>query len=822
MKLLNLKIAGIRGFNDEQTLDFDGKLVIYSGPNAAGKTNIGEAIEWLLYGKTLKRVKGDEISKREYEGSYRNTHYSLTADPFVEATIEDSANKKRVILRRLEVDESSTLTVDGEPAIDLQEFGIGALYDRPLILQHTLQDFIFMRPKTRYEVLSAMLGLEPLVDFRNAVEDAKTDFQNPLPAKIVESQNRAALLSAAFRRYSLLTPVADAIQRGKLKAAREQFVQIAHGRVPAGTPETRILDTLQETKAAKERARLDWGRFSLNPVGQPESHPAVKNLETIERRIDEFASNLAEAAKQTDEATFDAVPDERRQFYRQGLSLRNDDRPTECPFCLEDSLTPERIAQLQKQAQPLPAAKTHISAARQAIVSLRSALTQQWASAHNLLPSLPNQDERSVIEELTRDAETERREYLSSCDTVSASSTGLQALKKALEDSINATEAALEQGIQPPQHVSSVSGEFESYKKAVRELPGITNGYSAHYSKLDPTVKGKLASADEIKFLQVLIEGIRDWNDLIVSWQVEQTSSELQDLVRESRKFIEIKQKQILGQRDQEIRSWYQLLTGSVSVGYAGMDPSTDNLELKARTFTKGMMAAPNLSSSQLNCVGLAVYMATCCRSGSPFRLILFDDPIQSMDDEHTEAFKKQVISKLLGRGLQVVLLTHMDKFADAVERLYRAEEPLFYKLDDYRLSGPSVEWKGPEIKRLLCEIRKDKDASNTGHRKRAVQALRQFVERFVKDFFEADTGRSIAKKYEDKTWPDLRQLLRQCPSFDVVHEPELEDTYNFTSPYIHTDEGLPQEVPNPHQLNPHYLSMKNLLEKYADLLRLP
>ena len=36
------------------------------------------------------------------------------------------------------------------------------MHDRPLILQHTLQDFIFMKPKARYEVLSAMLGLEPL------------------------------------------------------------------------------------------------------------------------------------------------------------------------------------------------------------------------------------------------------------------------------------------------------------------------------------------------------------------------------------------------------------------------------------------------------------------------------------------------------------------------------------------------------------------------------------------------------------------------------------------------------------------------------------
>ena len=38
-----------------------------------------------------------------------------------------------------------------------------------------------MKPKTRYEVLSAMLGLEPLIDFRSAVEAAKTEFFKSLP-----------------------------------------------------------------------------------------------------------------------------------------------------------------------------------------------------------------------------------------------------------------------------------------------------------------------------------------------------------------------------------------------------------------------------------------------------------------------------------------------------------------------------------------------------------------------------------------------------------------------------------------------------------------
>ena len=120
--------------------------------------------------------------------------------------------------------------------------------------------------------------------------------------------------------------------------------------------------------------------------------------------------------------------------------------------------------------------------------------------------------------------------------------------------------------------------------------------------------------------------------------------------------------------------------------------------------------------------------------------MLLFDDPIQSMDDEHTEAFKKVIIRNLLERGFQVILLTHMDNFADEVEKLYRGKhQPSLFKLQAYTQSGPVVVSTGPQIRGLLSEVRKNMDSLNEGFRKQAIQDLRQFVERFVKDIFIAE-----------------------------------------------------------------------------------
>jgi hypothetical protein len=820
MNLTSLKVAGVRGFNDEQTLDFDGKLVIYSGPNGGGKTSIGEAIEWLFYGKTLKRIKGDEISKREYAGSYRNSHYHGHADPYVEIQIVDATGAVRSIRRELMGDETSKLTIDGKAASDLRQFGIGALYDRPLILQHTLQDFIFMRPKTRYEVLSALLGLEPLVDFRSAVESSKTDFQNKLPVAASDAQKRSGLLLTSFQRYPLLIPIVASIRQRKIEDARKHLLQVGLGRVPAGTKESEILEALRRAKTAKERATLDWGRFSLNPIPRPDLHPAITELASLATILERFRAQISAAIRLMATTSILPLALPIRQFYALGLQLIDPEKTENCPFCFHDTLTPERLAEVQKGTAAVPEAKVPLAVAQESLSSFRYALARQWQHVEKLIPSLPTEEEIDILNKLTAQSVESRDGYSASCEAIDTAKMIIKERKAILEDALKGSENALREGTPATDSIPSLDAAFEKYKESVRDLLGVTNGYAASYAALDPAIKEKLASEDEVRFLGVLIDGLERWNDVRVSSEIDRILEDIQELVRKCREFMVLKQKQILGLRDMEIKAWYQMLNGSAQVGYSGLIPGTDNLELRAKTFAKGMMAAPNLSASQLNCIGLAVYLATCCRTGSPFRMLLFDDPIQSMDDEHTEAFKKQVISKLLDSGFQVILLSHMDKFVDDVERLYRQYAPLYFKMESYTESGPNVVWKGPEIKRLFNEIRKNKDALNEGYRKQAVLDLRQFVELFMKDIFISETGQPVSKKYEDKAWNDLRQLLRQCRMFDSIDETILEDTHTFTSRYLHTDGSIPNSIPSSHQLNPHYEAMKLLFDKYiANLL---
>ena len=93
------------------------------------------------------------------------------------------------------------------------------------------------------------------------------------------------------------------------------------------------------------------------------------------------------------------------------------------------------------------------------------------------------------------------------------------------------------------------------------------------------------------------------------------------------------------------------------------------------------------------------------------------------------------------------------------------------------------------------------------------------FVEQFVKELYKAETGNPISRKYEDKSWGELKLLLRDCKRFDINDEAKLADTSNFTSKHLHTDARMPRIVPNSAQLTAHYSSMSEMYDKYKAVL---
>jgi len=818
MKLVNLKIAGFRGFNEEQLIDLDGTLVIYGGVNGSGKSSIAEAIEWVLFGFTVRRAKGETISRREYANCYRNVHYKGSSSPFVEFTFRDSGDTEHTIRRELNEDESSNLFLDSNPVEDLSTLGISNLRDRPLILQHALHDFIFMRPKERYEVLSAMLGLEKLILFRTTVEEARNNLIKNYPKTIKDTIYYAKLLISKLEETPITKTIVDLLNNNEVNAAYDQLSAIASSRVPTPGKDQKIIDVLKTEYAAKQRSQLDWGKFSYSPIPVDRNNPLLKDIPTLEKdlstlkgKLSKLVIEVAKSKEKEDEVAY-------KEFLRLGLGLLEKD-VNRCPFCLAETLTPARIKEIKLICTKSTTAEGYLEESQDALATLKNSLLAHWLLVSKTIPKLPDKEEREKIQQLLSKKMDDEGIFLK--ETVDTSKFIETASNK--KDEINKTIQLCQSALttDSTKAFPDIDRPLKEYIGAIKALAEKLNAYGDKYSETEPFIKKYLSSTSEVSLLALLIEAFEKWSSILLLKYLDGIQDKLLELIRITRTHIEEKQKHILGERDKQIKYWYDLMNPGAGVGYDSIIPKTDALDLQGRTFGRLMMAAPNLSTVQLNCIGLAITLACTTREESPYGFIIIDDPIQSMDDEHSEAFKKSIIKILLDSGFQVVLLSQLDKFAESTDMLYRQSysDVCLYRMQSYQVNGPIIQYGGPGIVQLLSDVKKNKDADNPDYRKNATQDLRKFVERFVKDLYVAETGNSISKRYRNAAWPRLNSLLRQCKSFDATDESVLKDTHDFTSQFLHDDSSVGKTVPSASQLKPHFDAMNGLLGKYKKKL---
>lgn len=80
MRLTSIKMAGFKSFVDPTTLDFPTSMVGIVGPNGCGKSNIIDAVRWVM-GESSKHIRGDTMEDVIFNGS-------STRKPIGQASIE--------------------------------------------------------------------------------------------------------------------------------------------------------------------------------------------------------------------------------------------------------------------------------------------------------------------------------------------------------------------------------------------------------------------------------------------------------------------------------------------------------------------------------------------------------------------------------------------------------------------------------------------------------------------------------------------------------------------------------------------------------------
>lgn len=181
MRLRKIKLAGFKSFVDPTTLIIPGNLVGVVGPNGCGKSNIIDAVLWVMGESSAKHLRGDSLTDVIFNGS-------STRNPVGQATVEllfDNSEGRAggqyasyseiAIKRQINRDSISTYYLNGTRCRrrDIQEIFLGTgLGPRSyaIIEQGTISRLIEAKPDDLRTFIEEAAGISKYRERRRETE----------------------------------------------------------------------------------------------------------------------------------------------------------------------------------------------------------------------------------------------------------------------------------------------------------------------------------------------------------------------------------------------------------------------------------------------------------------------------------------------------------------------------------------------------------------------------------------------------------------------------------------------------------------------------
>jgi RecF/RecN/SMC N terminal domain len=806
VRLSSIRPRFFRGFRSEsQSISLEADLIVVEGRNSSGKTSLSEAIEWVLTGQLSRRTSGQYGHARELADCIANEFKPESEHTSVELTL--MVDDQPLILKRLlRRDYSSTASdepdsefrVNGKVLTKNEEV---QLRDRifagvhPILMQHNLRRFVHDDPTSRRQYFERLLQIDELTSLiEKAVIGPAGLKQITNPAGGVGLASLRALVAelpgssgSGLKKVDRLTheEVPDFLGGALVACALELFSTL----LPKTETLVRCREVLTQAQREQREARLPL--LSSLEKARQQSAPSLFAVDTELQALRGAVARYTAARSAAAEVT-----EAQQHLARIAQSLvvaslidPHSSGPQVCPVCEHSGLTlsVERMRQLaswQPATKVADAAADDLRAKRE---SVKRETAHMITGAKAAVPPLPQTEE--LGHQLS--GTSERIQGLAQSALASAASVAGR-----LDQFLKATrnlERAVDEQLPVP---ITIEQAIQALHLSLDELLPVLVSHREDVAHLEEAVGA--SSRDDVayrlreKWLEVagLITAVAG----DVAWERSKSAAKLCfDGLREG--LISLRGEIIERARDafsKQITEVWHLLRSDAGARFSQLFvPEARGKGYKLEFELKAVIsdgekdsevdALRVFSESQVNVIGLAAYITRAKLLGH--RLLIFDDPVQSMDEEHFRSFAGKLLPLLLDEGFQILILTHSDTFARKIHD-HHCDRLAYVSLETR--STKKLGCQILEGNRRICERLKNAERrAAEGDLQNAWRLVRVTVERLytlafarVTPDFEPDTWRSLtaddmwnkgASQVIEKAVPGAGKRLKEILSSTVA-----------------------------------------------------
>ncbi|MGO9027817.1 MAG: AAA family ATPase [Acidimicrobiales bacterium] len=696
LRLVRLRAEGFRGICDPLDIDFHQQTTVLSAPNGSGKTSILGAIEWALFGELQYQPKENATNDELVNIRHRTQVATVTIDLANDDGIVSITRSKKAGKRAA---EAIVQLPNGEEYVGAEANTalfrvLGLTFDdfyRAVYLhQESIRGLLTDDPRVRNEALDRLFGVEKLRDMLKAlsgstkpVRDALDKLEKSKSTAVarltgavgqVEEQRQRALndaekkgLSQTDLTFDTIIALAEQVMDGLAKLASATEAVIKEQSEPEGTDGvdsfsrrvTEAIKVIRQTatnaaiaaNTTKVIADVDGALTSLRRVsalldGVGKSWTELQETYGDPNTLDEQKVK-AQAAVQRSRDTQEKLGISERIVRDTLIYLQASLDENNCPACGQAIERDELIGRLEGHLtgdirSEMEAARTAQSEQQNRIDELDTAITKR----DRLLT-----DSRQYSEQIA-EARVAARAFLPSDVADDDLQDALDAQKDKLFQQASTVDADRDKREEEIEAIQAVMARL----KDIARFLELDDNYQEASSRLGNPDEESSIAEQQIESLSRLEGGIRTIADVVTA----EASTRARDAVESAQVDIAKLYKELCNHPyfdDIQISVESQLLSGIERNNYfIRTQSSADNRQT---------LASSRLSTAQMNCVALSVYLALATQLQHNLGFVILDDPSQNLDTEHKQALVA-ILSRLAPQ-LQVLVGTQDSELDDLI-----------------------------------------------------------------------------------------------------------------------------------------------------------